>query len=318
MIRRARAPGHLLVALLGLAACGGEPQGLDLAAGREVSLTVTVRETVSWRGRSPAKALRVALRGTAEAESDDEELLVATVDWAELTYVDADGTRVEMSTDGMQEEPVAGGALTAARRGLIEGLVGKDISLRLGHALSGDDTYALRAVTGLAAALTAARREVEAAPGMQLDVVDVACGGLEPMVEDDVVRESLIAAGLCPITASEAREGAAILRGARVHVPGRGWTLIALRGKTGGGRGDSPTVRLDGRPDGEPTFSGDVGAAPPAALGEVRVHEIRVTAETEYDTETLRPQRGSVTVELPYAAGPLVRRATEFLLLVRE
>ncbi len=298
------------------AACGAPPPTLDLAPGRDVSLTLTLRETLSWRGSAPSKLLRLSLRGSARTDGA-AEVLETEVAWAELTYVAGDGRRVELATDGTRDDPGGGDPLSLARRGLLEGLVGRRVVLRFDPAPLADGG-GLESVTGPSAALAASRRELEAVAGSSAAVVDAASGGLEALLDDAWVTASLRAAGLGPAARDVRRRRGELRRTAAVRVDGRGWTDVPLRGSVGSGRGDAPTVRLEGRPPADPAFRGAPGDAPPEAVGAIRVDEIRVSAETEYDPRSMRPQRGSVIVELPHASGPLVRRAAEFLLVVRE
>lgn len=304
-----------LGAALALVACGDPPPSFDLSGAREVQLTLTTGETVSLRGRSSAKEIRVFLRGAPRPASAGGDDVVRPIDlavvWAELTYVGADGARVVLATDGSREDPVLSDSLTRARRGLLEGLVGAPV------ALTPVVGAGVPRVEGLRAALSAAA-DALAESDVPDDVRDAAVGGIEPLLDDAAAARALAAAGLGPAPAEMRRPGREVRRTARVHVDGRGVTVVETFGRGGEGRGGAPTVRLSGRLPDAPAWEGDPGAAPPSWTGAVRLDGVTIAAETEYVPGSLLPQRGNVVVELPYEAGHLVRRTTEFLLVVTE
>lgn len=312
MTRRSAA----LAAALVVAGCGRPDPTFELPAERGVLLTLTIGDTVSFREQRPAKSLQLALRGTPRSAADGA-LLTARIVRAELTYRDSEGGSVTLATDGLDDAPERATELQRARRGLLEALLGHDVTLsfRAGTAAQGGG---LRAVDGLAAALQDAAAAVGSTTDVDAAILDAALGGLEALCEDADVERALRGAGLAAADPAMRSNGGEVRRDVLVRVDGRGVLAVTAFGRAGQGDDGSPTVRLEGHGDEAAAFAGDPGQEPPPGVGPVRVGEVSVVASTEYEAGSFRPRRGSLVVELPHGGGPLVRRSVEFVLLVTE
>jgi hypothetical protein len=303
----------LAAALVG---CADPVPASRLSDARSVTLTLTIREVVSWRGKKPAKVLRFALRGGTREETG-QDVLETSIAWAELTYVDAEGRRMELATDGTREEPARDDTIALARRALIEGLVGRPVALRFTPE-EGERDGRLESLEGLSEALTVSHERAAGSGAVPPEVLDLAAGGLEPLFDDARVLAALRGAGLGTAGPVERARGVEMQRSVAVPVAGSGWVDVPVWGRSGDGRGGARTVRMQGKVPADAVFSGDAGDAPPPSVGPIRVQDVSVIAETSYHPRRRRAQRGGLTLELPHESGPLVRRAVEFLLVVNE
>jgi len=295
------------VALLSASGCAETVPDFHLAGARSALLTVTVRESVSFRGFRPQKEVRFGLRGSPVA--DGARVVVETeILWLELTYEDQDGAVVAMATDSKpQDAPF--GPLDIARRAVLEAMIAEPVAL--GFVGNGG----IDALEGLDAALvTAAERAID--EGVNSTLVGDAVAGLSQMLDDRRVLRGLIAAGVAAAPPEVARGKGEVRRYVDIFVAGRGVTRLTTIGSAGRTASGESSVRCEGRVAAGALFSGDAGPEPPAQIGPVDLDDVRVVVSTEYAGANLQPLRGHVGVESPHLNGPLVNRSLDFILLV--
>jgi len=304
--------GATLVGAMLSGGCSETTPEFDLAGARRATLTVVVREVVSFRDFRPLKEVRFGLRGAPAGASGADRVetvqLDAEIIWLALTYRDKSGAEVSMATDSAGDEPTFE-PLVLARRAVLEALV--DGRVAIGFARDGS----ISTLVGLGAALTAAG-ERATSEGVDSTYVVQAVSGLAQLLDDQRVLHGLRGAGVAAAPPEVARGRGTVERHVDAYVAGRGVTGVTAIGKAGTAASGAPTVAFEARIGTDAEFTGDGGAEPPDAIGAVIVDGVRIVVSTEYATGSLQPLRGHFSVESPHAGGPLVTRSVEFILLV--
>jgi hypothetical protein len=173
----------------------------------------------------------------------------------------------------------------------------------------------LAALEGLGAALRAQSGDADE---------DEAAAGLAPLVGDAALRAALRSAGLCEVPDAVERRRGGVERRVGIDVPGLGSVRPLLLGEAGRESDGSPVTQVSGTvgkadvvpPQGSDAPGSDTHRAPPAEVGAVVLHDLEIRSQTLHDPESLRPLRGHVELVVPFARGLVLRRRTDFRLVV--